>query len=135
PGEHRDPIDHPAQRLTRGIVEIGIQAERDEVRRSFRTRQAPAQILAHVEFEGALERGLDRSAVHLSVTLSGMAVAGREQAAFVPYRQINGAARDELLAVEIAAELAWLLAVLPSEIFRRGHRELSEERPHRHLQP
>src|SRR5262249_59457919 len=59
----------------------------------------------------------------------------REQRAVVPYRQIDGAAGGQLLAVEIAAELARLLAVLPAERLGRRDRQLAEERPQRHGQP
>src|SRR5262249_47874069 len=42
--------------------------------------------------------------------------------------QVNGASRRELLAIDISAEFARLLAVLPTKTLRRGHRELPEER-------
>src|SRR5581483_5827632 len=102
-------------RLARCIIEIGVEAESDEVGRRLRPRHGPAEILAHRELERAGERCLDRRAVDLAVALRRMAVSGREQGALVPHRQIDGAAGGELLAVEIAAELARLLAVLPSE--------------------
>src|SRR2546422_197175 len=66
-GERGDPVDHLAQCLTRGIVEIGVEAERDQMRGALRTRQPPVQILSHAELECALERRFDRAAVHLSV--------------------------------------------------------------------
>ena len=104
--ERDDPIDHLVQRPTRGIVEISIETEGDEVRRGFCAREAPAQILAHVKLEGAGERRLYGRAVHFTVALGGVPVAGREQRAFVPYGQVDRAAGGELLAIDVATEFA-----------------------------
>src|SRR5262245_66404581 len=60
-----------------------------------------------------------------------MAITRRKQRALIPDRQEDGAARCQFLAVEVAAELARLLAVLPAEYRSRRHRKLSEKRGHR----
>ena len=52
---------------------------------------------------GPLDRALDRELRHLTVSLAAMAVAGREQRAVDRYRQVEGRARDELLAVDVPA--------------------------------
>src|SRR5262245_33608137 len=129
-----DPADHFFQCHARGIVKVGIEAEGDEVGRRFGARQPPAEILADMELECAGQGGLNRSAIDLAVALGGVAVAGREQRALIPHRQIDGAASGELLTVDVTPELARLLAVLPPEILGRGHCELTEERRHRHLE-
>src|SRR5262249_61413918 len=101
------------------------------MRRGLGARHAPVQILAQVKFERALERGFDRGAVHLTVTLSGVPVASREQCTVVPDRQVDGAAGGKLLAVDVADELARLLAVLRAKCLGRGNSELSEKRAQR----
>src|SRR5215831_9476294 len=100
--------------------------------RCLRARELPAQILPHMELECARQRRLDRSAIHLAVALGGMAIAGREKPALIEHWQVNGASGRELLAIDISAEFARLLAVLPTEPLRRGHGELPEERTHRY---
>src|SRR5262249_59080501 len=99
------------------------------MRRGLGARHAPVQILAQVKFERALERGFDRGAVHLTVTLSGVPVASREQCTVVPDRQVDGAAGGKLLAVDVATELARLLAVLRAQCLGRSNSPLSGKRP------
>src|ERR1700761_2169148 len=72
------PVDHLAQRLFGGVVQIPIESERDQVSGRLGARQLPVKILSYIEFESALERGLDGGAVHFAVALSSMAVASRE---------------------------------------------------------
>src|SRR6185369_3688388 len=91
----------------------------------------PAELLFHVEFERARQRSFDRRSVDLTIALRRMAIACREERALIPDRQKDGAACRQFLAVEITAELARLLAVLPAEYLSRRHRKLSEKRGHR----
>src|ERR671936_384061 len=102
--------------------------------RCLRARQFPAQILSHMELERSCERRLDRGAVHFAIALGGMAIARRKKPALIKHWQVNGASGRELLAIDISAEFARLLAVLPTEPLRRGHGELPEERAHRYGQ-
>src|SRR5665213_4312231 len=126
-GQGDDPVDHLLQGLARGVVEVGIEPDRDEMLRRLTSRQLPTQILAHMEFESTLEGGFDRGAVYLAMSLRRMTIAGREQRPIVPHGEINGAAGHQILAVNIAAELARLLAVLSAIGLGRRDRELTEQ--------
>src|SRR5262249_46969696 len=75
----------------------------------------------------------DRGTVDLTIALRRVPVAGREQRTLVPHRKVDRAARRQLLAVEVSAEFARLLAVLPTEYRGGCHRELAEERRYRNL--
>ena len=46
-GHADDPVDHFLKRLTGGIVEIGVEAERDVVGCGLRPRHLPAEIFVH----------------------------------------------------------------------------------------
>src|SRR6266480_3253473 len=102
--------------------------------RCLRARQLPAQIFSHVELERACERRFDSGAIHLAVALGGVAIAGGEKPALIQHWQVDGASGRELLAIDVSAEFARLLAVLPTKPLRRRHGELPEERTHRYCQ-
>src|SRR5215467_9382165 len=104
------------------------------MRGGLRTRQFPAQIFSHVELERACKRRFDRGSIHLAVALGSVAIAGGEKPTLVENWQVDGASPRELLAIDISAEFARLLAVLPTKTLRRRHGELPEERTHRYCQ-
>src|SRR5262249_56237558 len=80
------------------------------------------------------EGRLDLRAIQLAIALGDVAIAGREKPALIKHWQVNGASGRELLAIDISAEFARLLAVLPTEPLRRGNGELPKERAHRYCQ-
>src|SRR5262245_61385248 len=104
------------------------------MRRGLRTRQFPAQIFSHVELERACKRRFDCGAIHLAVALGGVAITGGEKPTLVEHWQVDGASLRKFLAIDIPAEFARLLSVLPTKTRRRRHGELPEERTHRYCQ-
>src|SRR5206468_127433 len=80
-----------------------IECHGHDVGRRLGPRPLEAQIVAHAQLEGADQPGLDGRHAHLAVALRAMAVADREQRAVDLDWQVERAAGDQLLVVEIAA--------------------------------
>ena len=111
----------------------GIEPHGDEVRRRFRPRPSPSQVLPDDELECPGKRGLERGAIDLAVALTGMAIAGREERPGHVHGQIQCRARDELLVVEIAAVPSGRPAADSADERWRRHAKVAEERLQRHL--
>src|SRR5688572_30832406 len=92
-------LDH---RHAHGAIEVGVQAEAKVVGRRLGARGGERLALVEDELERAGVRRLDRIDGDLAVTLRGMGVAGVEKRAFLKNRQVQRAAGDEFLAVEVA---------------------------------
>ena len=76
-----EPLDHLAQRLLGGVVEVGVGTHRDVVGGRDGAREGEALSLVQDQLERAAHRGLQRLQVHFAVALHRMAVAGGEQRA------------------------------------------------------
>ena len=86
------------------LVEIWIEAERHVMRRVLGAWCGQLHALVNDEFHDHGVCGLDGTDSHLAIALSGVRIAGEEQAAGMVDRQEERGAGDEFLAIEIAAK-------------------------------
>ena len=126
--------EHAVERDLPRDGDVLVEAERDPG--TLETRDGPLEhrVVLEVERQLGARRGLDRGPGHLAVTLDGMAVAGGEQSALDRNREIERRARDELLAVHVAAPAARRPGAVDAR-FRRRHPHHAEERREVELEP
>ena len=89
-GPLADQLDHVAQRLLGGIVQVHVDAEGDVVGGGLGAGKGEARVLAQVQLEDAAERRLDGGRADLPVPLRPVAVAGGEQRPVVEHGQVEG---------------------------------------------
>ncbi len=122
-----DHANHPAERDTRGFVEIGIEGHRDEVILRLGIRCLQLRILDEIDLERAGEAGLDGGHTDFAIALHGVTVTAGEQATLGPDRKIENAACAELLVVDIAAKMRGHGRADPANRrFRRGTHHTEE---------
>src|SRR5579883_252594 len=124
-------VDGVAHRVDHRLVEAGVEAHGDPMRRRLAAWSFQVHVLAHDELEGSRERGFHRGDVRLAIALSGVAVAGLEERAFHVYRNVEGGALDEVFVIQIAGVDAGRAAVDAAGDLRRRHPHAAEERMER----
>lgn len=97
-----EKVDHFADGLFGGLREVIVHAHDDVVRRGFGAGPFEVQVFADDEAEDSGEGGLHGGDVDFAVSLSGVAVADFEERSFGVDRDVEGAAGDEFLVIEVA---------------------------------
>ena len=130
-------VDHRADRLLRGDVEVRADARRavETAAVHLRCQRAGCRpvlrrrdraILVQREPQRGVHRGLDPCHADLSVALRGVSIAAAEEGAVDLYRQKQRRPADELARVQVAAERSWRHHRLLART-RRAHAHGSEE--------
>ena len=116
------------------LFEILIETERHVVRRVLGARRGELHALVQDELQNRGVRRLDSADRHFAIALCSMRIAGEEQSAGVIHRQEQRRARDELLAIQIAAERTGRTAASIRTFFaRRQQAHHTHERAERHF--
>src|SRR5262245_26839114 len=104
-----------------------VEAEGEPCSLDAGDRPGERRVVAYVECQLSLDRALDRRAADLAVALRRVAVAGREERTVDGDRQVEGRARDELLAVDVAAARPRWRGLMGARL-RGRHPQDTEER-------
>src|ERR1700704_6525804 len=88
-GSRTNMLHHFAHRLLGGVIEILVEANRHEVRGTFRERPFDFHILADGKTKSARNACLESGDADFSVALNAVSVACEEQGAFVKNWQVE----------------------------------------------
>ncbi len=130
-----DVAHHLARRLLGRVIEVLVQADRDEVRLGLGKWPLQVHVAPHGETELAGHAGLKRGDADLAVALDAVPVAGEEQRTLVEHRQVQRRAGAQLLVVHVAAEAARHRRAAAAPRRRGSGRDDAEERIERNLRP
>jgi hypothetical protein len=118
---------HFAHRLPSGIIEILVEANRNEMRGTFREWPFDFHILADGKTKSARNACLESGDADFSVALNAVSVACEEQGAFVKNRQVERGAGTQFLVVHVASECARHRRTASAPVGRRSGSDDAEE--------